>query len=46
MLRLYDGEILWASIVGHDAQTLHVERLDNHGRLKLPWASLDPGLAD
>jgi hypothetical protein len=46
MLRLYDGSILWGSIVGHDAETLHFERLDNGGRLFVPWSRLDPALAD
>ncbi|MCY3001420.1 MAG: hypothetical protein NTV21_06420 [Planctomycetota bacterium] len=46
MLRLYDGGILWGQITGHDAQTLHVLRLDNGGAVRLPWTRLDPSLAD
>ncbi len=46
MLRLYDGGILWGSVSGHDAQSLHVQRLDNGGFVKLPWARLDPVLAE
>lgn len=46
MLQLFDGAILWGSIVGHDAQTLHVERLDNGGRLRLPWTQLSPALSE
>jgi hypothetical protein len=46
MLQLFDGAILWGSIVGHDAQTLHVERLDTGGRLRLPWNQLAPALAE
>jgi hypothetical protein len=46
MVRLYDGSILWGTILGHDAQTLHVVRLDNGGKLQLPWSRLDPALAD
>jgi hypothetical protein len=46
MLRLYDGSILWGAIVGHDAETLHFERLDNGGRLEVPWSRLDPALSD
>jgi len=46
MLQLYDGSILWGSIVGHDSQTLHFQRLDNGGRVRLPWPQLAPALAD
>ncbi|MCC7012540.1 MAG: hypothetical protein IT454_08270 [Planctomycetes bacterium] len=46
LLRLFDGDTLWGSIVGHDAQTLHVQRLDNGGKVRLPWTKLDPSLAD
>src|SRR5688572_27997953 len=46
MLRLFDGSILWGGIVGDDAETLHFERLDNGGRLYVPWSRLDPALAD
>jgi hypothetical protein len=46
MVRMYDGAILWARIVGHDAESLFIERVDNAGRLALPWSKLDPSLAD
>ncbi len=46
MLRLYDGGLLWGSIAGHDAQTVHVQRLDNGGFVKLPWTRLDPALSE
>lgn len=46
MLQLYDGGILWGSIVGHDAQNVHIERLDNGGRLRLPWTTLAPALSE
>ncbi len=46
MLHLFDGAILWGAIVGHDAQTLHVERLDTGGRLRLPWTQLSPALSE
>ena len=46
MLRLYDGGLLWGSIAGHDAQALHVQRLDNGGFVKLPWTRLDPALSE
>jgi hypothetical protein len=46
MLQLFDGGILWGSIVGHDAQTLHIERLDTGGRVRLPWNQLAPALAE
>lgn len=46
MLRLYDGAILWGAVLGHDAQSLHVQRLDNGGTVRLPWTRLDPQLAD
>jgi hypothetical protein len=46
MLRLYDGSILWGSIIGHDAKSVAFERLDNGGKVYLPWSRLDPSLAD
>ncbi|MBL8804804.1 MAG: hypothetical protein JNN27_22600 [Planctomycetes bacterium] len=46
MLQLHDGAILWGSIVGHDAQSLHVLRLDTGGRVRLPWAHLAPALSE
>lgn len=46
MLRLYDGAILWGSIEDADAQALHFARLDNGGKVRVPWARLDPQLAD
>jgi hypothetical protein len=46
MLRLFDGSILWGSIIGHDAKSLAFQRLDNGGKVYLPWSRLDPTLAD
>ena len=37
MLRLYEGAILWGSIESHDAEGLAFVRLDNGGRVRLPW---------
>lgn len=46
MLRFYDGSILWGSIADHDAETVHLRRLDNGGLVRVPWSRLDPVLAD
>jgi tetratricopeptide (TPR) repeat protein len=46
MLRLFDGSILWGKIAGHDAEALEFARLDNGGRVRVPWARLDPSQAD
>lgn len=46
MLRFYDGSILWGSIAGHDARTLHFRRLDNGGLARVPWSKLDPSQSD
>jgi hypothetical protein len=46
MLRMYDGSILWGSIVDHDAQTLLFVRLDNGGRVRVPWSRIDPALSE
>lgn len=46
MLRLYDGSILWGRIADTDAQALSFVRLDNGGKLRVPWSRLDPVLAD
>lgn len=46
MLRLYEGAILWGRIDGHDAESLTFLRLDNGGRLRLPWSRLDPVQAE
>lgn len=46
MLRLYEGAILWGRIDGHDAQSLSFVRLDNGGRVRLPWTRLDPAQAE
>lgn len=46
MLRLYEGAILWGSIESHDAQGLAFLRLDNGGRVRLPWTRLDPAQAE
>jgi tetratricopeptide (TPR) repeat protein len=45
-LRLYEGGILWGSIAEHDAQGIVFARLDNGGRVRLPWARLDPAQAE
>lgn len=46
LLRLYEGDILWGSIEGHDAEGLSIRRLDNGGRVRLPWARLDPAQSE
>lgn len=46
MLRLYEGAILWGRIDGHDAESLSFVRLDNGGRVRLPWTRLDPAQAE
>lgn len=46
MLRLYEGAILWGHIVAHDAQSLSFVRLDNGGRVRLPWTRLDPAQSE
>jgi tetratricopeptide (TPR) repeat protein len=46
MLRLYEGAILWGSIESHDAEGLAFVRLDNGGRVRLPWTRLDPAQAE
>ena len=46
MLRLYEGAILWGRIDGHDAERLTFVRLDNGGRVRLPWTRLDPAQAE
>ncbi len=42
MLQLRDGGILWGAIETHDPDGLTFQRLDNGGRLALPWGWLDP----
>ena len=42
MLHLRDGRTLWGSIEDHDVDGFVVQRLDNSGRVRLPWATLDP----
>jgi tetratricopeptide (TPR) repeat protein len=46
MLRLYEGAILWGRIDAHDAEGLAFVRLDNGGRVRLPWTRLDPAQAE
>lgn len=46
LLRLYEGAILWGRIDGHDAESLTFVRLDNGGRVRLPWSRLDPAQAE
>lgn len=46
LLRLYEGAILWGRIDGHDAESLNFVRLDNGGRVRLPWSRLDPVQAE
>jgi len=45
-LRLYEGGILWGRIDSHDDQGLVFLRLDNGGRVRLPWSRLDPAQAE
>ncbi len=42
MLHLRDGRTLWAEIQDHDLDGFVVQRLDNGGRVRLPWSLLDP----
>lgn len=42
MLRLRDGRILWGAIEEHDEQAVVIRRLDNGGRVTLPWGMVDP----
>jgi hypothetical protein len=46
MLRLYEGAILWGQIEQHDSEGLLFLRLDNGGRVRLPWTRLDPAQAE
>ncbi len=46
ILHLYDGATLWGTIEGHDAEGLAFVRLDNGGRVRLPWARLDPAQSE
>src|SRR5210317_1732028 len=46
LLRLYEGDILWGRLAEHDARGIVFERLDNGGRVHLPWSRLDPVQAE
>ncbi len=42
MLGLRDGGVLWGSIADHDERAIEFLRLDNGGRVRIPWSLLDP----
>ncbi len=44
LLHLRDGRTLWVEIQDHDVDGFVVERLDNGGRVRLPWSLLDPSM--
>ncbi|MEM9800511.1 MAG: hypothetical protein AAGA20_09295 [Planctomycetota bacterium] len=46
MLKLRDGSIRWGSIESHDVQAFEFVRLDNGGRVGVPWSLIDPGQAE
>ena len=42
MIGLRTGEVLWVEVLSHDEDGVDLLRLDNSGRVRLPWHLLDP----